>query len=167
MVIVIQAIYMKQMFRLITGPLLLTMALMLAGCHTPDPDRASTGQMASLEIPGHSEAEILRAVKDTLVDNGYEHMEGLTFDKRGSGMDTALYGGWDSGGVWIRLKLTVEPAASGNGNYVIGCDAYRVIAHNQGVMEEEKKTRHSNRDECDKMLQAIKARLSGTPAAAN
>ncbi len=158
---------MKQTFRLITGPFLLTVALVLAGCRTPDTDQTNSGQMASVEVAGHSEVEILRVLKATLVDNGYEHMQDLVFDKKGSVMDTAFFGGWDSGGVWIRLKLTVDPAPSGNSNYVIGCDAYRVIAHNQGVMEEEKKTRHSNRAECARILQAIKDRLAGSPAAAS
>ena len=158
---------MKQMFRLITGTLLFTVALVLTGCRTPDPDQTNSGQMASVEVAGHSEVEILRAVKATLVENGYEHMQDLVFDKRGSALDTAFFGGWDSGGVWIRLKLTVDPAPSGNGNYVIGCDAYRVIAHNQGVMEEEKKTRHSNRAECARILQAIRSRLAAGPAAAS
>jgi len=157
---------MKQIFRLIAGSLCLATALFLTGCQT-DPDHTNSGQMASLEISGHSEVEILRVMKAVFTDNGYEHMEDLTFDKKGSVWDTAAFGGWDSGGVWIRLKATVDAAPSGNGNYVIGCDAYRVVDHNQGVMEVEKKTPHSNRAECQRILDEVQSRLASGAAGPN
>jgi hypothetical protein len=147
------------------GLLLLLAAFLPAGCKT-DPDTTNSGQMASLEITGHSEVEILRAMKDVFESNGYEHMDGLTFDKKGSLLDTAAFGGWNSGGVWIRLKASVDPAPDGNAeSYVIGCDAYRVVGRNEGVMEEEKKTPHSNRAECQRILEKIKERLASGAAA--
>jgi hypothetical protein len=142
--------------------MLLVAALLLTGCQT-DSDRTNSGQMASLEISGHSEVEILRVMKAVFLANGYEHMDGLTFDKKGSAWDTAAYGGWDSGGVWIRIKATVD--SESDGKYVIGCDAYRVIGHDQGVMESEQKTPHSNRAECKRILDEIQARLASSPAA--
>jgi hypothetical protein len=156
---------MKHISRLIAGSMLWLAVTFLAGCKT-DPDHANSGQMASLEISGYSEVEILRAMKDVFESNGYEHMEGLTFDKKGSFMDTAAFGGWNSGGVWIRLKASVDPAPDGNaGSYVIGCDAYRVVGRNEGVMEEEKKTKYSNRAECQRILDQIKERLASGAAA--
>jgi len=153
---------MKRIFHLVGGCLLLAVAFFLAGCRTPDTDTAHSGQMASLEISGHSEVEILRTLKDVFESNGYEHMEDLTFDKKGSAWDTVLYGGWDTDGVWIRLKASVDPGP--NGDYVIGCDAYRVIGRNQAVLEQEQKTPHANRDECKRLLDEVQARLaSGAP----
>jgi hypothetical protein len=151
---------MKHISRLLASALLLVAVSFSPGCKT-DPDRARSGQMASVEISGHSEAEILRAMKDVFESEGYEHMEGLTFDKKGSMWDTAAFGGWNSGGVWIRLKASVDPAPDGmEGHYVIGCDAYRVVGRNEGVMEEEKKTRYSNGAECQRILDEIQARLA-------
>ncbi|MGC9943479.1 MAG: hypothetical protein ABSE48_16755 [Verrucomicrobiota bacterium] len=155
---------MKHFSRWIAGSLWLVAVLFLGGCQT-NTDQANSGQMASVEISGHSEVEILRAMKAVFQANGYEHMDDLTFDKKGSAWDTAAYGGWDTGGVWIRLKASVDKGPVGN--YVIGCDAYRVVSHNQGVMEEEEKTPHTNRAECKRILDEIQARLaSGTDASA-
>jgi hypothetical protein len=152
---------MKHISRLTAGVLFLAATLFLAGCKT-DADHANSGQMASVEVSGHTEVEVLKTVKDVFESNGYEHMGDLTFDKKGSLWDTAAYGGWDSGGVWTRLKATVDPAPDGVADhYVIGCDAYRVIRHNQGVMEDEEKTRYSNRAECARIVNEIQARLAG------
>ncbi|HEY4417492.1 MAG TPA: hypothetical protein VGO57_17505 [Verrucomicrobiae bacterium] len=133
---------------------LLCLLPILTGCKTTD--HAETGQLASLEISGRSEADILRAVKAVFIANGYKHTKDLTFEKRGSSWDTAAYGGWSSA-VWIRLKATVDPTPTGQ--YVIGCDAYTVDNHDQGVMEMEQKRAYAKRDECAKLLEQVKAKL--------
>jgi hypothetical protein len=146
---------MKSIFHLIAASLLLLAATFFTGCRTAD--RAQTGQLASLEISGHSEIEILRTMKAVFLDDGYEHIKDLTFDKKGSAWDTAAYGGWTSA-VWIRMKASVDPAPI-SGDYIIGCDAYTVNAHNQGEMEDERKNSYSKRSECEKILAEIKTRL--------
>ena len=152
---------MKRILLSITAAMLLVTAFFLAGCQT-SADQAHSKQMASLDISGHSQVEILRAMKAVFLANGYEHTTDLIFEKKGSFLNTALYGGWMSGAVWIRLKASVEARA--NGDYVIGCDAYRVIGRNDGVMEEEQKASYTERSECKKILDEIKTRLdSGIP----
>lgn len=148
---------MKKFLPSLAAAMLLVTAIFLAGCQTTA-DHAHSGQMASLVISGHTEVEILRAMKAVFLADGYEHTSDLIFDKKGSAWDTAAYGGWFSGSVWIRLKATVDAAP--NGDYVIGCDAYRVIGRNEGVMEEEHKATYSERSECKKILDEIKTRLA-------
>jgi hypothetical protein len=148
---------MKQIFQRVMVSLPLVAILVVGGCRT-SADLADADHMASLTISGHSEVDILRAMEAVFVADGYQHMGDLTFDKKGSAWETALYGGWNEGGVWIRLKGSVDPGPSGT--YVIGCDAFRVTGHNQGVMEEEKKTTHAYRDECKKILNEVQARLA-------
>jgi hypothetical protein len=155
---------MRQMFQRIMVSLPLVAILVVVGCRTTSADLADAGHMASLTISSRSEVDILRAMEAVFVANGYQHMGDLTFDKKGSAWETALYGGWNADGVWIRLKASVDPGPSGT--YVIGCDAFRVTGHNQGVMEEEKKTTHAYRDECKKILDEVQARLAQGGAAA-
>jgi len=49
----------------------------------------------------------------------------------------------------------------------MGCDAFRVTGHNQGVMEEEKPATYGYRDECRRILQEVQSRLASgsTPTA--
>jgi len=79
---------MKQIFRLIAGSLCLATALFLTGCQT-DPDHTNSGQMASLEISGHSEVEILRVTEENqeakvfaLLGKGDFFGESALLDKR-------------------------------------------------------------------------------------
>ncbi len=131
--------------------------MLLAGCRTgsqSDPPN----HLASLTVTGCSEADILRAMQVVFPAHGYQHVSDLNFDKQGSVLQTALYGGWAADGVWIRMRASVDP--NPDGTFVIGCDAFRVTGHNQGVMEEEKPATYGYRDECQKILQEIQTRLA-------
>ena len=148
---------MRLLVQQVLGSLPLVALLVLVGCRTA-PETAPADHLASLTITGRSEVEILRAMQAVFSARGYQHLGDLTFDKKGSLWETALYGGWNADGVWIRLKASVDPGPPGT--YVIGCDAFRVTDHNEGVMEEEKKTTHAYRGECESILQAVQARLA-------
>jgi hypothetical protein len=151
---------MKQILHSVAGSFFLLAAIFLTGCRTAD--RANSGQMASLQISGRSEADILRSMKAVFLAEGYEHMGDLTWDKKGSAWDAAAYGGWSLGAVWVRLKATVDSTATDD--YVIGCNAYMVNDRNQGVMEEERKMSLAGRSECKKILDEVKARLDSPVA---
>lgn len=147
----------------VAGLFFLLAAIFLTGCRTAD--LAHSGQMASLEISGHSEVEILRVMKAVFLDEGYEHMGDLTWDKKGSMWDAAAYGGWSQSAVWLRLKATVD--STPDGGYAVGCDAYMVNDRNLGVMEEERKMSLAGRSECKKILDEIKTRLDSPMADSN
>jgi hypothetical protein len=138
--------------------------VVLTGCRTGS-QGAPPKHLASRVVSGVSEADILRAMQVVFPAHGYQHVSDMNFDRKGSVMQTALYGGWSDDGVWIRLRASVDPQA--DGTYVIGCDAFRVTGHNQGVMEEEKPAAYGYRDECEKILKEVQARLASgsTPTA--
>jgi len=148
----------------LTIPVLLAAAVLLAGCRTGPPS-APDGHLASLVVSGCSEADILRAMQVVFPAHGYQHVSDMNFDKKGSVLQTALYGGWSDDGVWIRLRASVDPKP--DGTFVMGCDAFRVTGHNQGVMEEEKPATYGYRDECRRILQEVQSRLASgsTPTA--
>jgi hypothetical protein len=154
---------MRQIYLRFTAVLLLATACLLGGCHT-ETDPSQSGHMASLQISGSSEADILRTMKDIFANHGYQHVEDLNFDKRGSAWQTALYGGWAEDGVWIRMKASID--AEPSGSYLIGCDAFRVTDHSQGVMEEEKPA-YAYHKECQSILGEIQARLVTRAAGAS
>ena len=154
---------MRQIYLRFTPILLLATACLLGGCRT-ETDPSQAGHMAALQISGSSEADILRTMKDIFANHGYQHIEDLNFDKRGSAWQTALYGGWGEDGVWIRMKASID--ADPSGSFLIGCDAFHVTAHSQGVMEEEKPA-YAYRKECQAILGEIQARLATGAAGAS
>lgn len=155
---------MRKIYQRLTIPVLLAGAMLLAGCRT-GPQNAPAVHLASLTLSGCSEADILRAMQVVFPAHGYLHVSDMNFDKKGTVWQTALYGGWGEDGVWIRLRASVDPLP--DGTYLVGCDAFRVTGHNQGVMEEEKPAAHGYRDECQKILQEVRSRLaSGSTATA-
>ena len=148
---------MRSIYSGLTVPLLLAAALLFTGCRT-GPESAPPNHLAALTVSGCSEADILRAMQVVFPAQGYQHVSDLNFDKQGSVLQTALYGGWGADGVWIRMRASVD--LQPDGTYLIGCDAFRVTGHNQGVMEEEKPAGYGYRDECQKILREIQTRLA-------
>ena len=132
----------------------------LSGCSTTD--QADSGDMASVNISGHTDAEIQRAVAGAFLANGYQPADRVTFEKQGTGWDKAAYGGWSSNPVWIRVKIKITSTQAGQS--VLACDAYAVVDRDEASMAEEKKLSVSYRSECKKILDEAKARLNALPA---
>ena len=131
----------------------------LAGCQTAD--QADSGDMASVTISGHTDAEIQQVAGSAFLTNGYQQVDPLTFEKQGTSWDKLNYGGWSSNPVWIRMKIHIispEPRQS-----ILACDAYAVVDHNEASMEEERKLSVAYRSECKKILDQAKARLDSLP----
>src|SRR5690242_13898618 len=99
---------------------LLALICILAGCKTTDV--AKDGSLASIFVSGHSEADIERVTVEVFKWDGYNQLAGLTFEKQGTSRDTFMYGGLDSGPVWIKIRVHVKPR--GDNQYILGCDAY-------------------------------------------
>ena len=144
------------------GWMLLAGAACLTGCQTTD--QAGSGDMASVEISGHTETEIRQATAKAFLANGYQQADAQTFEKQGSHWDTAAYSGWSSDAVWIKVKTSIT--ATETGRYVLACNAYLVTDRNQATMEEEKKLSVSHRSECKKILDQAKAALDSTTTGA-
>jgi hypothetical protein len=143
------------------GWVLLASAVALTGCQTAD--QADSGDLASVEISGHTEAEIQQAAAKVFLADGYQQTDRLTFEKQGSSWDTVAYHGWSSSAVWIRVRADITSPQTDK--YILGCNAYMVTDRNVATMEEEKKISFSHRTECKKVLDQIKAQLDSPPAA--
>jgi hypothetical protein len=147
------------------GGALLAGLVCLAGCKSPD--EADTGQMASVTITGHTEAEIVRATMATFIEDGYTKTDGLVFEKKGSTWESFNYGGWSGEKVWTRVKVmitTLEPDG-----FILGCDAFAVQDHGSVSMEDEHKFLFDKRSDCKKILDQVKAALDkpATPPKSN
>ena len=125
------------------------------GCRTAD--QADSGNMASVNISGHTDLEIQRAAAGAFRACGYQQVDRLTFEKQGTVWDKAAYGGWSSNPVWIRMRIHVTSATVGQS--VLACDAYAVLDRNEATMEEERKLSVSYRSECIRILDQAKAGL--------
>ena len=131
----------------------------LTGCKSTD--SADSGNMASVNISGHTDAEIKQAAAKVFLWEGYQQVNPLTFEKQGTSWDKMAYGGWSGNPVWIRMRINVAPAEAGQS--ILACDAYVVIDRGEGSMEEEKKLFTSYRSECKKILDQTKVRLDSPP----
>ena len=131
----------------------------LTGCKSTD--SADSGNMASVNISGHTDAEIKQAAAKVFLWNGYQQVNPLTFEKQGTSWDKMAYGGWSSNPVWIRMRINVTPGEAGQ--TILACDAYAVVDRGEGSMEEEKKLFTSYRSECKKILDQTKVRLDSPP----
>ncbi len=145
---------------LITAQLaLLSLVCALAGCATTD--TGHDGSLASAIILGHTTDEIRQTTIEVFEWNGYKRVSNLTFEKEGTKWDTMKYG--SMGGIPVWIKICVRLATKAEGLNVLGCDAYVVEDHNAGFMETERRLDFAKRDECKKILDQIKRRLSLPP----
>ncbi len=151
--------YLMQNIRRSLGWVLLAGVACLTGCQTTD--QAESGQMASVKISGHTDADIQQAAAKAFLSNGYQQVNSRTFEKQGTGWDKVAYGGWSSNPVWIRMRINVTSGEAGQS--ILTCDAYVVVDRGEGSMEEEKKLFTSYRSECKKILDQTKARLDAPP----
>jgi hypothetical protein len=139
---------------------LLVLTCMLAGCKTTD--AAHSGSLASVIVSGHTAEEIQQTTIDIFGWNGYARVTDLIFEKQGSKWDSMNYGSLGGKPVWIKMCVTLT--TKGPGWYVLGCDAYVVDGHGEGFMETEQKLKFAKADDCKKILDQIKQRLSLQPA---
>ena len=151
--------YLTQNICRLFGFALLAGVAGLTGCKSTD--SADSGNMASVNLYGHTDAEIKQAAAKVFLWNGYQQVNPLTFEKQGNSWDKMAYGGWSSNPVWIRMRINITPGEAGQ--TILACDAYAVVDRGEGSMEEEKKLFTSYRSECKKMLDQTKVRLDSPP----
>ena len=135
---------------------LLAMAIVLTGCETTDV--AGSGSSASVMIAGHTDEEIRQTTVQVFGWNKYNRLDNLSFEKEGSSWDTTTYGSMNAKLVWIKMRARVTTQSGGF--IVLSCDVYVVENHGDGFMQTERKLPFGKRDECKKILDQIKLRLS-------
>jgi hypothetical protein len=144
----------------LAGGLVMITLLCLTGCQSAD--EAHTGHMASVEISGFKRSQIEAAAAQVFKANGYAKVDALTFEKPGSGWETANYGGWSSNPVWIRMRCGL--VSTDLRAFTLDCDAYVVEGHGEVGTEMERKFWFAKRGDCKALLDQIKAELKSAPA---
>ena len=152
--------YIMKKFCQAFGWLLLVGTICLTGCQTAD--QANSGDMASVEISGHTEAQIQQVTAKVFLANGFQQVDSQTFEKQGSNWDTVAYNGWSLDAVWIKVKTSVTEMELAK--YVLACNAFLVTGRHEVAMEQEQKLSFSHRSECKKILDQAKAALDSLPA---
>ena len=151
---------MSKFFQNVAGGLVALALLIVTGCRTTD--AAHSGDMASVMITGHTEAEIRQAVAAVFLAHGFETDSDLVFDRKAAAMETAAYGGWSTNPVWLRMRVVlISPE---EGRFILGCNAFLVKDRNRGLLEDEQSYTFQKRDECKDLLDQVKARLAREPA---
>jgi hypothetical protein len=141
---------------------LLALIFILDGCATTDV--AGDGSSASVLISGHPEEEI----RDTTIQvfgwnnyrrvNEYNRVNELNFEKVGSRWDMVTYGSMSAKPVWIKMATTITPQA--DGYLVLSCDVYVIEDHGDKFLQTERRITVGKCDECKKILDQIKQRIS-------
>jgi hypothetical protein len=139
---------------------LLALICILAGCKTTD--AAGDGSAASVVIYGHTAEEVRQTTTEVFGWNGYTQVADLTFEKQGTKWDKVTYGGWGVDTVWFKMRVRLTSKAENS--QVLGCDVFLVEKNSDDFMNSERKLEFAKADECKKILDQIKQRLT-QPAA--
>jgi hypothetical protein len=136
----------------------LVLLLIGAGCQTMS---FAPGSSARVILYNCTKVQAADAVFAVFKDNGYEYFpqktDELIFDKEGSTAQTVAHGSWMDGPVWYRVKLRLMPRA--DGSLWIEAVAFRVTAHGDSIMEEEKALPMSQRKHYQKILDQVEKRV--------
>jgi hypothetical protein len=147
---------MRRFFQVTGSVVLLAISCVLTGCKSTD--LAKDGSLASIVINGYSKAEIQQATVEVFKSDNFYQVDDSTFEKKGSGNDTFMFGGLDMEQVWIRVRVHITP--SGKDRYALGCDAYAVQNHGDRFIETETRFKYSKSEECMNILNQIRQQLA-------
>lgn len=153
---------MKTLRILLFLSLLIALAAGLTACRST-PTQAA-GFLASVQIDGHTRAEIEQAVEQVFKENQYELVHSapdFVFDKKAGTMKMLAYGSLSGKGVYSRAKVTIKN--DGLGGFIVGCNPYVVRDRDEPVFEEEQKLIKFSGGDYQKFLDEVKKRL-GLPA---
>lgn len=120
----------------------------------------AAGFLASVQIEGHTRAEIEQVVERVFKENQYELVHGgpeFVFDKKAGTMKMLAYGSLSGKGVYSRAKVTIKH--DGLGGFIVGCNPYVVRDRDDPVFEEEQKLMKLSGGDYQKYLDEVKTRL--------
>jgi hypothetical protein len=130
-----------------------------SGCQSTPKQR-----VASVAVRNASAEQLKTAAEEVFEQHSFEYApeddNDLVFQRKGSGMNSFLYGDWYQGAVWIRIKLFLTDLKSGR--TLVDCEVYMVQEHDDPFFQKERKVK-ANKTECQKILNEIAATLN-TPA---
>ncbi len=116
---------------------------------------------ASVRIAGHSEAEIRQTAATVFREQGYtpdySTPAEIVFDRPGSRLDAAKWGGLAGGGVTMRVKVRLRPQP--DGSHLLIADAYAVQNASDPFFQTESRNVILNRRPYQRLLNEVAARL--------
>ena len=117
--------------------------------------------MASVMIENRSRDEITTATKDVFREHSYQTVrdgsDEYIFEKKGTSMNTLVYGDLSGEPVWVRVKLALHE--QNPGKTLVECDAYIIRGHGNKFFEEEQKLPKFQHGPYQELLDQIKMRL--------
>jgi hypothetical protein len=145
---------------------LLTLSLPgLVGCQSAN--QPGSASHASVQIKGHSLAEIQQAATAVFGEAGYARTLGgeaneMVFERPGSRRDALKWGGWEGKGVTMRVKVWFTQSVPGT--YLLQADAY-AIDNADTSFPTERRNLLLNRRPYQKLLDDVAKRLKSLPSA--
>ena len=116
---------------------------------------------ASVRIPGRSVAQIQQTTTAVFREAGYAlalaRPEEMIFERPGSRLDAAKWGGWMGEGVIMRVKVRLSEAP--NGGHLLQADAYAVENSTDPFFRTESRNMLLNRRPYQKLLNEVASRL--------
>ena len=144
--------------RFIAG-LLALCAVGLVGCQSAQSPGGKSH--AAVRIPGHSLAELQQTTTAVFREAGYALKLSLpaemVFERPGSGMDAAKWGGWSGQGVTMRVKVRVTETIEGG--HLLQADAYAVQNSADPFFQTETRNMLLNSHPYKKLLNQVADRL--------
>jgi len=135
--------------------LLAICAASLVGCRSG----TQPGSMshASVQIQGHSFAEIRQVMEPVFAENGYAQAgvseDGMVFERPGSRRDALKWGGWSGAGVTMRVK--VHAASTLNGGYLLTADVFAAQNSNDPFFRTESRVVMADPRSYQKLLDQV------------
>jgi hypothetical protein len=135
------------------------LAMLTPGCQSSH--GWSSDRKASVMIANRSREEIMTATRDIFREHSYQILRNgpdeYVFEKRGSSMDTVVYGDLSGEPVWVRVKLVLHEHSPSE--TLVECDAYIIRGHGNSFFEEEQKLPKYKHGPYQELLDQIKTRL--------
>ena len=132
--------------------------LFLTGCQSSKaPGSSST---AAVVISGGNPRAIRDATLKVFEENDYTMLRSdeteLVFEREGTKWDTAMYGTWGGGKLWMKVEVKIQPQEAGQ---LLRCDVFAVRNHGDAFFSETLKIRPINAGPYKKMLEEVKSRV--------
>ena len=137
--------------------------IVCCGCKTVSPSGADV--TASVTIENSTPAVILKTASEVFRAHGFQVKPSpgysMVYEKSGSNMSNLLYGGWGTGGVWLRAKVRVAEL----GTDLCALDCIAVYVRNRGEIGIEEEQAGPPSGQFKEILKEIKANVALTASA--
>ena len=133
-----------------------------SGCKSPN--TVASPFLISVRIEGAEVKEIENVILEVFQQHGYKvksfKMQQYVFEKSGTMMNTAAYGGWEGSAVWMRAKVTIEHRLQET--HLVHCDGFVVTHYGDPFLESEQRLSKIRKGPYAKILKEIKGHFDNS-----